>query len=189
MMKRLQTIALLVAASALLAVPAAGQAEDGLPKGKGKGESKAKGNGKAKDNDNGNGNGNGKARSKCVVQKGFVVKGTLVSFTPDNATTGNANEQSLTITVTDRNRHARLAGLTDSDAGTAGLQLKLDAADDAFSLRLAGFEANETPAAGDMVRIIGKVAVTKKKCAPSGASLEDRYGDVNVRKVKIVDAD
>ena len=174
MMKRLQATAWLAAAGALLAVPAAGQAHHDAGHTKG-------GNGKSAP---------GKVcAKKSTVNKGFSVKGTLVSYTADNPVTQSVNEESLTLTVTHRSRHARRAGLTDSDGAAAGLQYKVNDDVDPFSLRRSEFEAGESPAAGDRVHIIGKVAVTKKKCAPAGASLEDRYGAVNVRKVKIGDAD
>ena len=174
MMKRLQATAWLAAAGALLAVPAAGQAHHDAGHTKGGNGKSAPGKGCAK---------------KSTVNKGFSVKGTLVSYTADNAGTPNVNEESLTLTVTGQNRHARRAGLTDVSPGTAGLQYRLNDADDSFTLQLSEFGPGQAPAAGDAVRIVGKVAVTKKKCAPAGASLEDRYGAVNVRKVKIVDAD
>lgn len=176
-MKKLQIIASFAAAGALLAVPAVGQANHGVPHGKSQGAP----HGKAK--------GKNKAGSKCVVNKGFTVRGTLVSYTADNAGTQNVNEESVTLTVTGQNRHAQRAGLTDVSPGTPGLQYRLNDADDSFTLQLSEFGPGQAPAAGDAVRIVGKVAVTKKKCAPAGASLEDRYGAVNVRKVKIVDAD
>lgn len=171
-MKRLQTFASLAAAGALLAVPAVGQAHH-----------------KAGHTKGGNGGGTSKScAKKSTVNKGMVVKGTLVSVTADDPAT-QANEGTVTITVTRQNRHARRAGLTDTDMNTAGTQYKLTGADDAYRLTLSGFEGSDSPSAGDAVRIIGKVAVTKKKCAAPGTSLEDRYGAVNVRKVKIADRD
>ena len=170
---RLQTIATLAAAGTLLALPAVAVAHHKVG------------------HDNGR-NGDGTSRScanKPTVNKGFVVKGTLVSYTADNPATENANEESLTLTVTKQNRHARRAGLTDVAGGTPGLQYTLNDADDSFALRLSGFEGSEPPGAGDRVRIVGKVAVRRKKCAPAGTSLEDRYGDVNVRRVKVVEVD
>ncbi len=172
--KKVQTFASLAAAGALLAVPAVGQAHhrQGHDSGGNDGNRGATGRSCAK---------------KPTVDKGFVVKGTLVSYTADNPATQNSNEQSLTVTLTRQNRHARRAGLTDVAGGTSGLQYRLNAADDAFGLRLSEFEPGETPAAGDRVHIVGKVAVTRKKCAAPNASLADRYGAVDVRKVKIVD--
>ena len=177
-MKRLRTIALLIAAAALLAVPAIGQADHGSPHGKANGKSKGKGKGK------------GKAGDRCVVRKGFVVKGTLVSYTPDGAAAGN--QETVTITVTGANRHARNSGdLNDSGPqnALAGTQFTVPTSDE-FDVQLTDYETGEAPGTGDRVRIVGKVPVTKKKCVTNpNTTLADRYGVVNVRKVKIVDAD
>jgi hypothetical protein len=124
---------------------------------------------------------------------GFVVRGTLTAYTADDETTP-ANEASVTITVTGANRHARNSGeLADTDPATPGTQVKGDTytvtgASDPFKVKLVDYATGETPAAGDAVRIVGKISRTKSKCAPSGTSLDDRYGDVNVRKVVIHDA-
>lgn len=169
MNKRIQSLALVVAAGALLAVPAVGNAH----------------------HKPGHTKGGGSLPAKCVVNKGFVVKGTLVSYTADNPTTTLVDEESVTLTVTKMNRHARRSGLTDVDNVAAGTQYRINASGtgaDPFTAQLSGYEPNETPGAGDKVRVIGKVAVTKRRCEPN-ASLEDRYDAVNVRKVKIVDAD
>ena len=174
-MKRLQTIGLLVAAGALLAVPAVGQADHGVPHGKAKG--KAKREGKAR----------GKSQSRCVVNKGFVVKGTLVAG-GYNAGGPAAGDETVTLDVTKMNKHASRAGLTDAVAG-GSLQYRVtNAGSDPFRLQISDEVPGTAPGAGDRVRISGKVAVTKRKCEPN-ASLEDRYGIVDVRKVKIVDAD
>jgi len=129
-----------------------------------------------------------------TVKKGFVVKGTLVSFTADNPAT-QADEESVTLTVTKANRHARVSGeLADQDPAKPGVQVKgstfsADGADpNGFKVKLVGYESGETPASGDKVKLVGKISVTKAKCAPAGTSTADRYGDVNVRKVKIKDA-
>lgn len=136
-----------------------------------------------------------KGCKKPAVNKGFVVKGTLDSFTADNPATA-ANEESVTLTVTKANRHAKLSGeLADQDATKPGVQVKgatfsADGATDAngFKVKLVGYGAGETPGSGDKVTLVGKIRVTKAKCAPAGTSTADRYGDVNVRKVKIKDA-
>ena len=60
---------------------------------------------------------------------------------------------------------------------------------DAYKLVLEGFEGADTPSAGDAVHIIGKVARTKAKCAPEGTSVADRYATPDVRKVVITDSD
>lgn len=179
MTKRIQCLATVVAAGALLAVPAVGQAHHKAGHTKG-------------------GSGQGKScAKKPTVNKGFVVRGTLASYTADAAATP-ANETSVTITVKGANRHAKLSGeLTDTDATKPGVQVaggsySVDSSGtpaDLFGVRLSGYETGEAPAAGDKVRIVGKVAVTRKRCAPAGTSVADRYGDVNVRSVKIIDAD
>jgi hypothetical protein len=179
--KRTQSIAAVVAAGALFAVPTVGQAKSDHANG-------------------GNGHANNGARG-CTkhptVNKGFTVRGTLVSATADNPMTA-ANEASVKITVTGANRHARLSGeLTDQNATQAGVQVKggtytvtgNGTTPDAFKVKLSGYEGTDTPSVGDKVRISGKIAVTRKKCAASGTSTADRYGAVNVRSVKIVDSD
>ena len=136
-----------------------------------------------------------KGCKKPSANKGFVVKGTLDSFTADNPATA-ANEESVTLTVTKANRHAKLSGeLADQDAAKAGVQVKgatfsADGATDTngFRVKLVGYGTGETPAAGDKVSLVGKISVAKAKCAPAGTSTADRYGKVNVRKVKIKDA-
>ena len=60
---------------------------------------------------------------------------------------------------------------------------------DAYKLVLEGFEGADTPSAGDAVQIIGKVARTKAKCAPEGTSVADRYATPDIRKVVITDSD
>ena len=176
MIKRIRFMALLIAAGALLAIPAVGQAHHkaGHSKG-GKGKSCAK---------------------KPTVNKGFVVKGTLVNYTADNpATTGN--ETSVEITVTGANRHARVSGeLKDTNSTKRGVQVAggsytVDSSGtpaDLFGVRLSGYETG-APAKGDKVRIVGKIAVRRKKCADKDATLAERYGAVNIRRVKIIDAD
>jgi hypothetical protein len=136
-----------------------------------------------------------KGCKKPTVSKGFVVKGTLDSFTADDPGTG-ANEESVTLTVTKANGHAKRSGeLADQDAIKPGVQVKgatfsADGATDpnGFKVKLVGYGTGEAPATGDKVTLVGKVSVTKAKCAPGGTSTADRYGDVNVRKVKIKDA-
>jgi hypothetical protein len=179
MNRTFRLLTLLVAACALLVAPAVGQAhhKPGHTKGPKSGQPTSK------------------RCHKPATNVDFVVRGTLTSFTADIPATTPANEASVSITVTGANRHARHSGeRVDTDAGTPGTQVQggpytVSGATDPFKVKLVGFETGETPAAGDSVRIIGKVARTKAKCAPSGTSLEDRYGDVNVRKVVIHDAD
>ena len=138
---------------------------------------------------------NPKGCKKPTVNKGFVVKGTLDSFTADNPAT-EANEESVTLTVTKANGHAKKSGeLADQDATKPGVQVKgatfsANGATDpnGFKVKLVGYGTGETPATGDKVKLVGKISVTKAKCAPAGTSTADRYGDVNVRRVKIKDA-
>ncbi|MEA2273404.1 MAG: hypothetical protein QOI98_2112, partial [Solirubrobacteraceae bacterium] len=168
--KRLRYIALLAAGGALLVAPVAGQAKPNHPTG----PHKAK-------------------RCERTPRVGFVVRGTLTSFTADDPAT-TANESSVTITVKGANRHARHSGeLADSDPNKAGTQVAGDSytvngATDAFRLRLVGYAANEAPATGDAVRISGLIPRTKAKCADAGTSLADRYGAPNVRRVTVHNA-
>jgi hypothetical protein len=178
MTRTFRLLTLLVAACALLVAPAVGQAhhKPGHTKGPKSGQPSSK------------------RCHKPAKNVGFVVRGTLTSFTADNSVTP-ANEASVSITVTGANRHARHSGeLVDTDPGTPGTQVQggpytVSGATDPFKVKLVDFEVGEAPAAGDSVKINGKVARTKAKCAAPGTSLADRYGDVNVRKVVIHDAD
>jgi hypothetical protein len=174
MLKNTRTMVSLVAAGALLAVPAVGQATKG---------------------EHGEGHANKHHATNCakVHAKGFVVAGTLVSATADNPMTP-ANEGTVTLTVTNANHHARMSGeLADQDAVKPGIQVKgatyTVPATDAFKLKLHGYEGTDTPSVGDRVMAIGKIAVTKKRCAPAGTSVADLYGAVDIRKVAIGDKD
>jgi hypothetical protein len=162
MIRKIRLVAVVVAVLALAAVPPTASAKHGGSHGK----------------------------SCAAKSKAFVVKGTLVSFTADDATTP-ANDASVTLTVTGANRHARKSGeLVDEDAGTVGTQVTYTAASDPFAVKLSGYDgAADTPSAGDKVRVKGKIAYTKKRCAPDGTSVEDRYGEPNVKRVKLVDKD
>jgi hypothetical protein len=166
--KRIQTLALLVAAGALLAVPALGEAAHKPSHSPGT---------------------KGKRCKKPTVNKGFVVKGTWVSYTADNPATP-ANEGTVTITVTKANRHARVSGdLVDGNAQLAGVQYTVPTSDP-FKVTLSEYEANEVPGPNDRVRISGKVPVTKKACAtPQQTTVADRYGTVNVKKVAFTEVD
>jgi hypothetical protein len=174
--RTIRLLAMPVAAGALLVAPTVGQAhhKPGHTKGP-KGGQKTQ------------------RCKKPAVRVGFVVRGTLTSFTADGPATP-ANEARVSITVTGANRHARNSGeLADTDPVKDGIQVKggtyTVAAGDAFKLRLVGYVAPDTPSAGDPVRIIGKISRTRSRCAPAGTSLAERYGDVNVRKVTVHDAD
>ena len=50
-------------------------------------------------------------------------------------------------------------------------------ATDAFVLKLNGYEGTDTPSPGDRVKVSGRIARTKARCAPEGATLADRYAD------------
>jgi hypothetical protein len=180
--KRIQSIGVLVAAGALFAVPTVGQAKSDHANG---------GNGHPH-------NGASGCTKHPTVNKGFTVRGTLAEFTADNPMTTNVNEASVKITVTGANRHARVSGeLTDQNATKPGVQVKGGSytvkgngtTPDAFKVKLSGYEGTDTPSVGDKVRISGKIAVTRKKCAAAGTSTADRYGAVNVRAVRIIDGD
>jgi hypothetical protein len=180
--KRTQSMAALVAAGALFAIPAVGQAK-----------SDHAGGGNAHPH-----NGSGGCTNHPTVKKGFTVRGTLVDYTADNPMTTDVNEASVKITVAGANHNAKVSGeLTDQNATKDGVQVKGGSytvkgngtTPDPFKVKLSGFETNETPAAGDKVRIVGKITVTRKKCAAANATTADRYGAVNVRSVRIIDAD
>ncbi len=149
MLTKTRSFALLIAAGALLALPATSAAQ---PK-----------------------------RCNKTPNVGYVVVGTLESFTPDDPNT-EAFEGAVTITVTEANGHATKSG--DAVVGES-----YTVSGDAFKTVLEGFEGADTPSAGDAVTIIGKVPRTKAKCAPDGTSVADRYGDADVRKVVITDSD
>ena len=172
-MRTLRFVALLAAAGAFLIAPVAVQAH----------------------HKSGHTRGPHKAKScKRTPRVGFVVRGTLASFVPDNPQT-EANEGVVTVTVTGANRHARHSGeLQDMDASKPGVQVKggtytVTGANDPYRLRLVGYEAGESPGVGDQVRISGLIPRTKARCAAEGTSLADRYGTPNVRRVTIHDAD
>jgi hypothetical protein len=178
MMRTIRLLFVLVGAGALLVAPAVGQAHH------------------KPDHTKGPKNGQQKSRGckKPATKVGFVVRGTLTSFTADDPGTP-ANEASVSITVTGANRHARNSGeLVDTDPATPGTQVQggpytVSGASDPFKVKLIDYEQGEAPGVGDQVKIVGKIARTKAKCAAPGTSLADRYGDVNIRKVVIHDAD
>src|SRR3954470_8167637 len=165
MIRKLRPIVLLFAVLPLSALPAVSQAHHAN-------------HGKHK------GAGQGHHQSHCTIHRGFVVKGTLVSFTADDPATTDTSEASVTLTVTKANKHARRSGIAKGD------EVTYTAATDenGFRVRLSGYETAEAPKAGDKVRVVGKIEYTKKKCAPD-KTLEERYGDVNVKRVKITDVD
>ena len=129
--------------------------------------------------------GQGQTKSCAKAPKvGYQVAGTFVSST---ATT-------VTLTVTQANSHARKSGeIADQDAATEGVQVAgatyTVPASDAFVLKLNGYEGADTPSAGDRVKVSGRIARTKTRCAPDGTSTADRYAAPDVRRVTIWDLD
>lgn len=172
-MKTAKNILALALAAALFAVPATALGAKG---GQGKSKGKAK-------------SGQGKAKSCATHSRGFQVGGTLVSFTADDVATTDASEATVTLTVTSANKHARESGeMADMDAAKKGVQAEgatyTVPAGDAFELQL-GDDGAAVPAAGDRVKVKGRVAVTKKGCAAEGTTVADRYATPDVRRVKI----
>lgn len=172
---RFRTFLTVLAAGALLAIPATGQAHHKTGHTKG-----------------------GKGTSKSCAKAGevaFNVGGTYVSSTPDDPAVAG-NQASVTVLVTSANSHARKSGeLADTDATKPGLQYKggtytvSGGGTDDFTVRFNGYEAPDTASPGDKVNVSGKVPLTKKKCAPSGTSTADRYGKPDIRRVTISDRD
>jgi hypothetical protein len=163
-MKNARNILALALAAALFAVPATALGAKG-----GQGKSK-KGGQHAK--------GQGKAKNCAKTHKvGFQVGGTLVSVTVDDAATTDVSEGSVTLTVTSANSHARKSGVVVGETYTVP-------AGDAYELKL-GDDGTAVPAEGDRVKVKGRVAVTKKRCAAEGATVADRYDTPDVTRVKI----
>jgi hypothetical protein len=172
MNKQTRGLAAAVAAGALLAVPVTGQAAKPSKPGK-----------------------RGSSAASCTKPHnvGFRVTGTLVSVTADDPTTP-ASEATVTLTVRSANRHARHSGeIADQNAARRGVQVRGASftvpAGDAFVLRLRGYEGTDTPSVGDRVKVHGRIALTKRRCAPAGTSIADRLGAVDVRRVTISDRD
>jgi hypothetical protein len=174
-----RTLAAVVAAGALLALPVSGVASK--PAGAGKPAANGKPAGSA-------------ARGCARVHRvGYAVSGTLVSVTRDDPATA-ASEATVTLTLTRANRHARRSGdIVDQDAVKRGVQAKgfvyTVAAGDAFRLRLNRYQGTDTPSVGDRVHVSGRIPLTRPRCAPLGANLAGRYGAVDVRRVVIGDRD
>ncbi len=163
MLKTIRTISTLAVAVALFAVPATAVAAKG-----GQGKSHGKSQGKTKSC----------AKTHSV---GYQVTGTLVSVTQDDPTTTDVTEATtVTLTVTHANSHARKSGELD------GATYTVPATDvDGFVLKLNGYEGTETPTAGDRVKVKGRIARTKPRCAPEDTSVADRYLAPDVRRVTI----
>ena len=175
-MKTAGKIFALAATLALVAFPATGLAKRGEHGKHGKHTEHAKG---------------GKSCTKAH-SVGFQVGGTLVSMTADELATTDVNEASVTLTVTSANTHARESGdLADQNADRKGVQANGATltvpvvAGDAFELRLSSDYGTGAPAAGDRVKVKGRIAVTKKRCADEGTTTADRYGAVDVIRVSI----
>lgn len=157
-----RTLGALAVAVALVALPATAVAAKG-------------GQGKAK----------GCAKTATV---GYQLTGTLVSVTADDPATADS-EATVTLTVTSANSHARNSGeLEDQDADRKGVQVKgatyTVPAGDAYVLKL-GDDGAAVPSPGDRVKVKGRVAVTKKRCAEAGTTLADRYDTPDVTRVTI----
>jgi hypothetical protein len=172
MLKTLRIATTLALAAALLAVPATAPA---APGGQGKGKGKTK---------------------SCEKSRSlsYQLAGTLVSVPEDDATTTDTFEGTVTLLVTSANRHVRNSGeILDQDADRKGTQVAgatyTVPATDVFELKLNGYVDPDTPSAGDRVKVSGRIAVTKKRCAPEGTTTEDRYGTLDVRRVTISDRD
>lgn len=166
-------IATLTAAGALLAMPASGLAAKGANSGSAK----------------------GKAKSCATAHDvAYRVGGTLETVTLDDPATTDVNELTISLKVTSANAHARRSGeLADQNLTKKGLQVKgamvTVAATDAFTLKLNGYEGTDAPSVGDKVKISGRIAVTKKKCADAGTKTADRYATPDVKSVTISDRD
>ena len=167
MLKTVRTIAVLAAAGALLAVPGTALAGPG---------------------------GQGQTKSCAKAPKvGYQVSGTLMSVTPDNPATP-ASEATVMLTVTNANSHARKSGeITDQDPAAEGVQVAgatyTVPTTEAFVLKLNGYEGTDTPSAGDRVKVSGRIAWTKKRCAAAGATTDARYAAPDIRRVTISDRD
>jgi hypothetical protein len=169
MLKTIRVIAAVAVAAALVVVPATALAAKG---GQGKGKGKAKSCAK-------------------TLTRGFQLTGTLVSMTADDPATTDSSEATLTLTVTAANSHARNSGeLEDQNADRKGVQVVgatyTVPAGDAFVLML-GDDGAAVPSEGDRVKVKGRIAVVKKRCAAEGASAADRYATPDVTRVKISD--
>jgi hypothetical protein len=172
MLKAARTIAALALAAALAVVPASALAAKG-------GHGKAKGKGKAK------------SCAKALT-RGFQLTGTLVSMTADDAATADSSEATLTLVVTSANQHARNSGeLEDQNADRKGVQVVgatyTVPAGDAFVLML-GDDGAAVPSEGDRVKVKGRIAITKKRCAAQDAATADRYATPDVTRVKVSDS-
>jgi len=135
--------------------------------------------------------GQGKAKSCAKTgTRGYQLAGTLVSMTADDPGTLES-EASVTLIVTSANRHARNSGeLTDQDVDRKGVQVVgatyTVPAGDAYVLKL-GDDGAAIPSPGDRVKVKGRIALTKKRCALDGTSTADRYAAPDVTRVTVSD--
>lgn len=171
--KRARTVTSAIAAGALLAAPGAALAKGG----------------------HGTSHNANKGAAACAKAHsvGFSVLGTLVSATADNPATP-ASEATVTLTVLTANHNARVSGnIADQDAVKKGVQVKgatfTVPAGDAFKLRLRDYQGTDTPSPGDLVKVNGRIARTKARCAAPGTSVAELFGAIDVRKVTIHDRD
>ncbi|HTN23668.1 MAG TPA: hypothetical protein VL120_06740, partial [Solirubrobacteraceae bacterium] len=104
------------------------------------------------------------------------------------------SEATVTLTVLHGNSAAKRSGdIADQNATKPGTQIRgaefTVPAGDAFVLKLHGYQGTDTPSVGDRVKVNGRIARTSKKCATAGASIADRLGAIDVRRVTISDRD
>jgi hypothetical protein len=172
--KHTRTFAAAVAAGAMLVVPAAALAAKG---------------------DHGKSNAHKATPANCAKThtSGYTLTGTLVAVTADDPATP-ASEATVTLTVLHGNSAAKRSGdIADQDATKPGTQISgatfTVPAGDAFVLKLQGYQGTDTPSIGDRVKVHARIARTSKKCATAGASIADRLGAIDVRRVTISDRD
>jgi hypothetical protein len=120
---------------------------------------------------------------KCTVKKAFTVKGVLAAGSTVTATGVQA------IDVTRANSHARKAGYgpdtTEADSANDPGTYELPAGK---TVKLRGYEESETPAEGDKVRVLGKIAYDR--CGESKDGDAKGYeGDPVIRKIQVIDSD
>jgi hypothetical protein len=166
-LKTVTRIAALAAVAALVAAPASAMSARGA-QGKAQGKTKS---------------------CSKTGTRGYQVTGTLVSVTMDVPATTEDSEASVTLVVTAANRHARNSGeLSDQDPDRKGVQVVgatyTVPAGDAYLLKL-GDDGALVPAPGDRVKVKGRLALTKKRCAADGTSTANRYATPDVTRVTI----
>jgi hypothetical protein len=122
-----------------------------------------------------------KPKHDCTTNKAFVVKGVLTDSS--TVTTTAVND----FDVTRANSHARKAGFGPDRPGA-------DSANDPGSyelpagktVKLVDYEDGESPAAGDKVRVLGKIAFDS--CTRDGDP-RGYEGDPVIRKIQVIDSD